>query len=429
MDDLEKKVRHELLHSLYEWGVNGSHSEHVKFRRKVIEEGVAYLSKKSDEAINYQALKREKFPKNCSDAYEHVLRNDNVCGQVYTSRDKLNGNCYLQPYYRLRWRTSGEVKGYKLKAEYQGFSPEQLDPLYRFQFNPIAEEDLFFERWFVCDNDAACDGVLFEAVVACHALKSEPCYNCKFQKALRWNGGGSASWQDMICTNCGATYEIKTKASAEKVESTLERNKIPGGSFSSWCKMKNSKEPDQKMYLVLLPRFSTFNRHNEKGENIICKLINQFIVYYIACFNSLEVVIQGTNTMVVYVAVFPITIAEIANVMPVIYHATFNPNYQSIRLKSSVSLKLSTKAKCFNLPVTGQMGEMGQIAVRVFKQRFSEQTYNRLDDFYFCSDISDDNEEKDEQAETADDVNGIATELEPVEVVPDDWEDMASDSD
>ena len=75
------------------------------------------------------------------------------------------------------------------------------------------------------------------------------------------------------------------------------------------------------------------------------------------------------------------------------------------------------------------MGEMGQIAVRVFKQRFSEQTYNRLDDFYFCSDSSDDNEEKDEQAETADDVNGIATELEPVEVVPDDWEDMASDSD
>ena len=51
--------------------------------------------------------------------------------------------------------------------------------------------------------DASKIGILMEALVACHALASEACYNCKFRKSLRWNGGANASWQDMICTNCG----------------------------------------------------------------------------------------------------------------------------------------------------------------------------------------------------------------------------------
>ena len=73
-EKLEKEIRNELLHSLYEFGVNRFDNEHVKFRQRAIRDCLALLSQKSDEPIDYQALKRENFPKNYNDAYEHVLR-------------------------------------------------------------------------------------------------------------------------------------------------------------------------------------------------------------------------------------------------------------------------------------------------------------------------------------------------------------------
>ncbi|KAL7538859.1 hypothetical protein ACHAXR_011420 [Thalassiosira sp. AJA248-18] len=349
--------------------------------KRAIRDCVANLSKTFDDPIDYKVLK--KFPKNYSDAYEHVLRNDEVSDQIFCCSDKLNGGGYLEPFFRCHDRRTGAFTGYKLKNEYQGFSSRELDPLYRFQFDEISNENLFYQRWFVDEDDASADGVLFEAMLACHALQYEPCYDCKCLNALRWNGGGSASWQDMICIKCGATYEIKTKASMEKVENALHWNNLNGGSFSSWCRLRNSKQPNQKMYLVLLPRKSTFNRHHEK-------------------------------------------------VLPKICSNSFNTNHNSIRFKSSVSLKLNTKAKWFNLPITGEVIEMGQIAVKVFKERFSEEKYERLRHLYFGSDSSDGDETSDkvEEKEAADHhVDDIINELKKVEIVPDDWEDLASDSD
>lgn len=82
-------------------------------------------------------------------------------------------------------------------------------------------------------------------------------------------------------------------------------------------------------------------------------------------------------------------------------------------------------------PITREFVEIGQIAVRVFKERFSEETYRRLEREYFVSDSSDGGKKSEgvnAQGEDDDPVDDITKGLEEVEI-PDDWEDLASDSD
>ena len=201
-------------------------------------------------------------------------------------------------------------------------------------------------------------------------------------------------------------YEVKTKANVEKIEKALHFNDIQGGSFSTWCQLMNTKQPNQKMYLVLLPRRPTFNRKKEKLR-LQAKPNSRFLS-----------------------PVFPVTIAEINSVLPKLYPGTFNPNNKSIRFKSTISQKLNTKAKWFDLPVTGETIDMDAIAVRVFKERFSEETYCSLKEKYFGSDSSDDarGNKKYEVPEVAEsDLQSTIKALQEVEV--DDWEDLASDSD
>lgn len=133
-----------------------------------------------------------------------------------------------------------KVTTYRRKKEYKSYSyDEELDLLYRFTFRTISKGENLFRRWFVDDNKDAEDGLLFEAIVACHALQHESCYNCKGRNVLRWNGGDDSSWQDIVC-------EVKTKANVEKVDEALRRNKISGGSFSGWYKVNNARNVNQK---------------------------------------------------------------------------------------------------------------------------------------------------------------------------------------
>ena len=141
------------------------------------------------------------------------------------------------------------------------------------------------------------------------------------------------------------------------------------------------------------------------------------------------------NTTHTSVLVFPITIAEIEKVLPRVYQSTFNPAYRPTALKSTISVKLSTKKKWFDLHTTGDTFEMGEIAAKVFKERFSEETYYRFEEMYFASDSSDDDisaKAEEGVAVEADDVaDGITDTLGRVllgEEAPDDWEDLASDS-
>ena len=103
--------------------------------------------------------------------------------------------------------------------------------------------------------------------------------------------------------------------------------------------------------------------------------------------------------------------------------------------KSKVSLKPHTKAKWFDLPVTGEVIEMEEIAKRVFKDRFTVDTYNKFIDMYFGSDSCKNKREVAEETlsdktatvKTTNAIKDIADELQQLEVV-DDWEDLASDS-
>ena len=132
--------------------------------------------------------------------------------------------------------------------------------------------------------------------------------------------------------------------------------------------------------------------------------------------------------------VYPVTIAEIDNVLPKVYPGSFNTDHRSIRFKSSVKLKMSTKAKWFDLPFRGEMIDTNKIATKVYKERFSEETYDQMWEM-FCgsgsdSDSGDDSQKNDEveEKQQGDDVEVITKELEKVGI-PDDWEDLASDSD
>ena len=237
-----------------------------------------------------------------------MLRHDEYDGDIFECTDELKlHDIYPEPYYRLRDRQTGKVYAYKKKDAFKMYTPEQLDPLRRWKFDLISYEEHLFERWFVDDDHASKLGTLMEALVACHALASEACYNCKFRKTLRWNGGGSGSWQDMLCIECGkikdkfhrvllrhmvaslksynilvgATYEVKTKKDIEAVEKTLMRNSLQGGSFSAWCQLKASKQQASiPTYLVLLPRHFTQNRKLESSKFYSCMLIKLLNVLY-----------------------------------------------------------------------------------------------------------------------------------------------------
>lgn len=157
----------------------------------MVRDCVAALTETDDGHVHYKAFKSERFPNNYNDAYEHVLRHDDVSKNPYTYSDSL-ACAYPEPYHRFRDRNTGKVvfapgepNGYRLSKGFQSYTSEELNPLSRFRFNQTTQEELFFERWFVDDNEASSHGVLFEAVLACHALASESCYNCKCRKALQ----------------------------------------------------------------------------------------------------------------------------------------------------------------------------------------------------------------------------------------------------
>lgn len=114
--------------------------------------------------------------------------------------------------------------------------------------------------------------------------------------------------------------------------------------------------------------------------------------------------------------------------LPRVHHGTFNLDHHvNLPLKSSVSVRLNTKEKWFDIPVTGEIIEMEQIAVKVYKERFSEETYFKMEQLLAGSDC-DKSQNSDEVSEVDDLANHLKgttlLDLKPV----DHWEDMASDS-
>jgi hypothetical protein len=193
---------------------------------------------------------------------------------------------------------------YNLKPKFQGISTQHLDPFNRFRYEELSKEEYFFSKWLVDNGDkAGIGGRLIEVSLGCHVLQHEACFHCNSKKSIRWNGGSESSWQDFVCQACNARYHVKTKANMKAFESAFRFNKISGGSFEAFCKIRNS-QLQPKMFCVLLPRQSIAKDAQSR--------------------------------------VYPVYVAEITKGVPQLYHNAFNKKLPKMRFKTKISVAINT---------------------------------------------------------------------------------------
>jgi len=343
----EKEISIELSHSLSEWGV-AKDEAHFEFRRGVILVGIGYFRAKGNDSSPIKDLSSSSSNVVLTDitaAYEHYLQHEDILAPMFCYEDMINMDA-SEPYYRWYNINTRKIE-YKLKPKFRGISSQYLDPFDRFRYEEMSKEEHFFSKWLVDNgNKAEIGGKLMEVCLGFHVLRYEACFHCNSKKSIRWNGGSNSPWQALVCLTCNAIYEVKTKANMEAVESAFRFNKIIGGSFEEFCKIRNSLlQP--KMFCVLLPRKSIAkDPHNQ---------------------------------------VYPVYVAEITKGVPQLYHAAFNKRLPKLRFKTRISVSLNTKKKWFDLPMPtpNTPVDVGVIGKKVFIDRFSKDKYLEMKNIYF----------------------------------------------
>lgn len=401
----ESEVLTELNYSLSEWGLGQTghlnRDEHGRLRAKITHAVLAMLNERLDPVYcDFGTLINNKFPNTVEQAYEHVLRNDDMGNfPLFICHDSIKTS--FEPF-RRNSHDHREVSHYLRKAHFEKFQLTKLDPLNRFQFERVSKAELFFHRWFV-ESDDSRQGVFMEAAIACHAIHHEKCYHCKRPKALRWKGGSADAWQDLVCTKCETIYEVKTKKDMDKVNKAFESNRIPAGSFRAACRLENSRPSSKKRYLVLLPR----NAFNKMSGNML---------------------------------VHPVQVEEISKILPAACEYTFNEQRSSIAIRSVVSVQSragfinrNSTRLWFDLPKADCSRPLEEIAKKVFLERFSEEEYERFNSKYFeTSPILPPEEPSNPSNDTDRNLEPSAMEMAIQKLAklgtPDDWEDL-DDSD
>ena len=130
-----------------------------------------------------------------------------------------------------------------------------------------------------------------------------------------------------MCVECRCMYELKTKASMQRIESTYRHNHLNSGSFSAYCQIERARYVDDpnghrhkvnnsggrpKMFLVLLPRKFTFDLNRQK--------------------------------------IHPVFIAEIDAIKPKLSERSFDSDREKNSFKSRTAMNLPSKTKWFDLP-------------------------------------------------------------------------------
>jgi transposase-like protein len=363
----KNQVRKDLNRSLYEWGVNGDHKVHSNFREKIIQEGLTMYH----EEAHYSTFEHFKhtavaFPTNYEDAIRRVLED---CLDTKVITGFFDDRCVTrEPYYRWYDKRNSSITGCRLKADYKGWSKKQLDPMQPLkEYRKPSPAEFWFHRWIAGDVDAGL-GTVYEAILAAHALKNESCFHCKRLNCLRW-GGSQGAWLDLICTKCHSTFEVKTKASRDKMTEEFERNSISGGSFRHFWRHQNAiRSTDQKMYLVVLPRSLDVGRSG-----------NQFC---------------------------PVSCMEIDYVLPCLSSSCFRPpkpppgltreereKYDEVYLESRITVKPLTKKKWFDLPKRDEVIAWRDIYNEVYVHNFGQEEFDRWSIYFGSSDKIDTNAE------------------------------------
>ena len=209
----------------------------------------------------------ESFPANAKDSLKLLIRADleedlPAKSRVVFSDLLLPPNGFSGPPRKrqdLRMKSSKltDYEPFHVYNHFNRFSAVQVDPFCRFNFESLHLASFWYDRWKTSDENSR-GGTIAEAALVCHVLQTEKCFNCKTEG---WNGGSASCWQDMVCLQCKSTYEIKSKASADKVTEAFVLNNFRGGSYSRFWKIKNGLQSNQKMYLVTVSRQPSFDVH------------------------------------------------------------------------------------------------------------------------------------------------------------------------
>lgn len=115
-------------------------------------------------------------------------------------------------------------------------------------------EQLAFEKCFL--DKGSLHGMVFEALVASHAVWSEPCWKCKTVGSLEWCGGPDDSWRDLYCRNCQSCFEIKSKEDYQRIDKACHFDNLSGGSYQRWCAENFGGRVRGTDYIVFVSRTS-----------------------------------------------------------------------------------------------------------------------------------------------------------------------------
>ena len=191
----EKSVRRELVHELDEWDLNEQCSKsHKELRLYILKEGVAQFKERSKTAT-FEHLKSQVFPSSYVKAITFFFAQELEESAVrlqYTLRDSLDDidDFRSRPLSRrYDKKNTSVVYNNFVRDKFKKLPRACLDPLERFSFTfgELCEPEVRFRQWFLCDEAAAL-GMVFEAVLACHAIHKEACFHCKNRKfpAMEW---------------------------------------------------------------------------------------------------------------------------------------------------------------------------------------------------------------------------------------------------
>jgi len=237
-----QRIRDSIQQSCVEWGIRDSES--------FLQQALDYVNQQED---HHEAWK-ELAPLSgaARDAALLALR-----GEIEDAKEKIEDRDGLwdyedrlgsgfPPFYCGK---DGKVRTVKT---FWHVPVNQLDPWSRFTFSKERSVKAFISHNF--SNLHSVTGVLLEGVLAWHVENRDmTCLSCELAGYLRWNGGGSihSAWADLVCIQCQAAYEVKTKETTEKIlKSAVTFNSIPGGSFRTYCANKVSG----KHYLIMVNR-------------------------------------------------------------------------------------------------------------------------------------------------------------------------------
>lgn len=332
-------IKYEILHSAKEWGLHPSTNHRdERFCNEVSKIAIDTLTRpetiENDLHDLYNELRETRLPNDLDRAIQVVLKT-----HLETARDLELGYAVdslgmdFEPFFKPP--RSGDDTLYRRRREYKRFTQEELDPFQRFTQVTMDAEAYYHKIW--TGNRASLEGGVFQAIVAQYMELHLACVNCNLRECLRWNGGHKtlSSWSDVVCLECHATYQIKSKKDADKVDKGLKFNSFRGGSFKRYYKY----HPLGKRYLVIVSRAASYDRKQRKMTHNV-------------------------------------TIGEIARVLPRLNGESFTKE-DKMNITADIELKSDSIQKSW-ISIPEYEGDFRSIAEEVYTTEFGPGKWNRI---------------------------------------------------